>query len=636
MKRLVALFLLLAGALHAQTAAQITATVNALNPDNTTGAITPATLRSSFASVITGVGSPQFTIQGIISSSLISATSFNTNHLTATSISATSISATNLTGSVVPGGGTSPVSLVSLTPVVNVLAFGAKCDGVTDDSAALARAFASSVSVTLTQPSNYCVNNSPTTYDTNRVLGYDGNGAGWLTGGITSATAGGSTTVIQLTNSAASNGAIPYEYKSVFTNFNLVGAPSVASASISGMNGIGHSTHNIVLDHVVINGFVTGEVYNTNAYLISHKDGATNHTVNPFTITTCTNCGENISYDAHHFTNNSGPIVVGNANTDVKIAKSSFDINTSGAQWISLTTGNLSSVQNHYENLTGNNATSPLISIGDADAAFFSSVGDRLLFSSGSPPFTGTSSTVFIGARGNAYFCGLDFNATSMLGGSFISGTGRAVFCPGGQHFGAVSNNNPNVATISNTFIALLSDADMESSTAPIPPKDIWTLRTDTAAYGIVSRTAGVNTSLTTVNGSAHTGSQYLAVTKAGVASTASSWRLVVPTPRMGSISGNYWYQKPTTQTGAWAITYSFGLCYGADSNGVPLVFNTQTIGTTSVGSTASTIPWTQVNINMFSNIRSPGWSNCFIMDFNGDSLNAGEIDLDTFVLNAI
>lgn len=554
-----------------------------------------------------------------------------------TNVSTTNLYATNITGGIIPAGGVSPVSIVSLTQPTNVLAFGAKCDGVTDDSAALARAFASAVSVSLIQPPNYCVNNSPTTYDTNRVLGYDGNGAGWLVGGITSATSGGSTTVIQLTNSQPSNGSTPYEYKSVFSNFNLVGAPSVASASISGMNGIGHSTHNIALDHVVINGFVAGEVYNSNSYLISHKDGTTNHTVNPFTITTCTNCGENVSYDAHHFTNNTGPIVVGNSNSDFNIAKSSVDINIPGAAWVSVTVGGLHSVQNHYENLTGNNATGCLICVADADSAYFSSFSDRILMD-GTPPFTGTSGTVNVGARGTALFIGLDYNNTQMAGAqsSFVTGTGKAYFLPGTNHFGAVSNNNPNIYSISNTFGPLLSDGDMENTAAPIPPTDLWTISRDTAAYGIISRTTGLNISITTVSGTANTGNKYMAVTKAGAGGTSAQWRLYITNlARNSSIAGNFSYQKPTTQTGAWFITFKTGQCIGNNSDAIPQSISETTIGTTTVNSTSATIPWTNINVNMFSNIRMPRGANCFIIDFNGDSLNAGEIDIDTVNFSA-
>ena len=324
-----------------------------------------------------------------------------------------------------------PIDL-KLGEFISVKDFGAVGDGTTNDAAAFTAAFAAIVAtgkkgVVYVPAGTYKINSS-LTVDISFVSIF-GESATLNFSSLTS----GAALVINSTVSPPYANAI-----TSISGLQLIGnskAGSVKGIQYTSSTGVAHFS----VDNCSINNFGVGESFESNSYLISHKNtDVWACTVGVQNLTGFTNNGENISYVGCTIFNNGTNVVQNNSNGDINFTNCSLDYPDTAH--ISITAGELHFVNCHIE--------------GDAAPVFSSNVVNSItsftncLFiqqvSSGATPYITISGIVdFIGGRlipNNSTSPAIRVNSTGSI--SFIV---QHAQYSGAQLFNLVSGCNYNI-----------------------------------------------------------------------------------------------------------------------------------------------------------------------------------------------
>ena len=280
-----------------------------------------------------------------------------------------------------------PIDL-KLGEFISVKDFGAVGDGTTNDAAAFTAALAAIVATgkkgVLYVPAGTYKINSSLTVNISFVSIY-GESATLNFSSLTS----GAALIVNSTVSPPYANAITF-----ISGLQLIGnstAGSVKGIQYTSSTGVAHFS----VDNCSINTFGVGESFETNSYLISHKNtDVWNCTVGVQNLAGFTNNGENISYVGCTIFNNGTNVVQNNSNGDINFTNCSLDYPTTAH--ISITAGELHFVNCHIE---GN--ALPLFSNNVVNS--ITSFTNCLLIqqtSSGATPYITISGNVdFIGGR---------------------------------------------------------------------------------------------------------------------------------------------------------------------------------------------------------------------------------------------
>lgn len=598
MKRLIALFLLLVIAVHGQDAATIKAQVLIQIPNNTTRQITPANVRTAFGDVIDGVGSGSFTITGIIS---------------ATSVSASTYLGNGGSLSVTTSGSTVSRDLAHrFSDVVNIADFvtGA-CSGA-DVSQFINQIAASTSSNTVVGPGLGCPLTflSPTTYIPNQNT-FEWNGSTLDMTGVSTAT---STSLMQFTQKSGLSNA-GSQFQSSFNDAKIFG-PGIGSS----LDMVSVTTHNFSMRNIYMDGARHGIAFGSNAYILNFYSVWINHMggygwIEP---TGFSNYGENIHFYGGGIANSANGFFHFNDNGDAYMDGMSVDYNNSN--WGEIDGGRVTCTNCHLE-ASGPSNTTPALVVGNRNGALFRMYGGQM-------SLVGTvanSATLTVGAAGQA-----EFNNVYM---QQIAGTGSCFKTPnvGGGHVRIRNTTFLNVSGLWNCISGVsdtenvMVDGDFESGVGA--PKDLIFISTDTAT--ITNPVSGTNISLTVTTANAHTGAASLEVNKVGNSATNAAFTIAYPVEPGQSIVDNLWYEKTTPSTGNWFISNGFAKIVTSNSNTVPFIVSSSTIGTFTVNSSSATVPWTQRGATPTNAQRVPANMNYYTRTFNLTALSSGTIRVD-------
>lgn len=603
MRILILLMALLCGATYADVTSVKTYVASQI-PDNSSKAITPANVRNSVYSVIDNVGSL-----------------------------ATNISTTNLTVSGSTYLGTiSATYFVSGTPValpfsfadeVSVMAFGAKGNGITNDAPAIQAAINWPVSSSIISPKATFKVDSPITVNI-ASKSYRWNGALWDMRNITSATTV-STSAITFVGQASA-GAIYFSQNS-FENLSIQGP-----GRLTGMDGMRFITHNFVTRQINIDGFRRCHVYESESYIIDHYSYAANHCGDAIYMAGgFVNYGEKISYFGGLTANGERGVYMGNPNGDIYLNNMSNDYNINGTgttpQWVQIDGGRIRADEPHWETSIGTLAAPPIQIANNNGAGLFMNGG--IITAIGSSSNASATSIMSIGQLGSAQIRGTFMHNLSLPSGCFKSGAGKAYFYDVANF--TTSNMGGCVSQGVSSTENLMLDGGFEKTTMPLT--DLIWIGNDSGP--IYSQVSGTNVSITLNTSSFVSGTQSLKITKLGGTGTAAGVKIVVPLPYPNAmVAGSFATEKPGTQTGAWFISPQFVRIQYIASNTIPVITSTSTIGTITVNSTSSTLPWaTRTLSSIGPNSKAPTGMTHYAIDLNLTSLGAGDINIDNVIL---
>jgi hypothetical protein len=326
-----------------------------------------------------------------------------------------------------------PINL-KLGEFISVKDFGAVGDGTTNDAAAFTAALAAIVATNkkgvLYVPAGTYKINSSLSVNISFVSIY-GESATLNFSSLTS----GAALVVTATVSP------PYDNAVTF----ISGLQLIGNSRTGAVKGIQYTASTDVshfsVDNCVINTFGIGEAFETNSYLISHKNtDVWNCTIGVQNLTGFTNNGENISYVGCTIFNNGTNIVQTNGAGDMNFTNSSIDYPTTAH--ISITAGELHFVNCHIEGAAvpvfSNNVVNSVTSF--TNCLFIQQT------SSGSTPYITISGNVdFIGGRvipNNSTSPAIQANSGASL--SFLSDHAQY---SGSQLFNLVSGCFYNIIT---------------------------------------------------------------------------------------------------------------------------------------------------------------------------------------------
>jgi hypothetical protein len=162
--------------------------------------------------------------------------------------------------------------------------------------------------------------------------------------------------------------------------------------------------------------------------------------------------------------------------------------------------------------------------------------------------------------------------------------------------------------------------------------QDFWYLADDTSA--ITNRFTGANSSISISNTYARSGTQSLKLNKtAGGANGAIAIAVPVSPGSRAAFSG--WYKKPAaaSSSGTIFVTTMMAHVEGVLSSGLPNIISSQNLDTIGIGGTDSLIDWTNIKSGMDRVV--PPWANYFIVYFNAQPF-LGTLYLDDFNISVM
>lgn len=551
-----------------------------------------------------------------------------------TTSATTQISASNITVS-----GTATIGVISATyfvsgtPValplsfaneVSVMSFGAKGDGVTNDSAAFNAASAWPVSSSITSPAYRFKWNDPVTLQATKL--YKFNGAFFDATAITSATT--------VSTSAITVVAPPSASSTYYSHFGIENFTLEGNSKDSGIDGITFLTHNVVTRNTTVNKFRRAHVYQSEAYIIDNYNAALLRSqVGIYMAGGFVNYGEKISYFGGVIAGNESGFYMGNTNGDIYLINVSNDYNVAvpltgtAPQWGQVDAGRVHAVENHWETNIGTLATPPIKVSNTNGAGLFFTGG--IITSIGSNTNASPTSIIDIGQLGIAQFKGTFLHNLGLVGGCFKSGAGKLYITDTANYTTALMGNcvSQGVSSTEN----LMLDGGFEK--AALPLADLVWISNDSGP--VYSQVSGTNVSITINTGSSVSGTQSLKITKLGGAGTAAGVKIAVPISYPNAMTaGSFFTEKPTTQTGQWFISPQYARVQYIASNTIPVITSTSTIGTITVASTASPTAWTARTITSIApTSKAPTGMTHFVIDLNLTSLGAGDINIDNVTL---
>lgn len=693
MKRLIFAFLLLVSASHAQTAAQIKAQVNALNPDNTTGQITPATTRASYAAVIDGVGSPQFLLQGPVSTSSniqtggffigdgslitnIGVTSTIPNPITS-NVSSSLVSATTYTGNgsaltVSPTGYQSQTTLGAYV-LSQYLSngYGALSGGTANNALAVSLTIAAAqVGGTYGAPLNFSpkggniymapINSSvsqsttPTMAFSPTLMSINGNNA------MLDFSSQISGTYIQVNQTTTGGGTQYGQGQHSIRNFGVIGSGRTVSTTAFFLNSsAGSGSDRLSAYDIRIKNVGVGVRFGNHAYLQSLNN------INQENVGICfyepsgsSDYGENIRINDGSCFNGGLGIFKNNVNGDTHVNGLSLDYMD---KVIENSAGALFWNNGHIEQ-DCTNFTEPPVKV--ASGQFNSiEISDAYISCTGTFPYTLTSSFFEVGSAATLTLKGnrmhhIGFSPTGLAyPPTLVSGTGNVVMI-GNNFAGTGSNGLPDmVCNISSTACGnIFADGGFQqaldvSNTSPGGIKDlVWISATDvtSGSTSLVSSTWLQIAVSGTVSGTSSGGvssSLGLAVTKVSSTSNTGFWVAGRVTP--GRIYGGaFWYNNPNALSQDWTVEGYFLQVTGFGANGYPIIGQTKAINSSPqnfIGAGSPLKGWFPVNQSYHdghfgpanSGTKAPGWANYFGYFFgvNNNGRAGNVLYFDNFIM---
>lgn len=484
---------------------------------------------------------------------------------------------------------------------------GAKCDGVTDDTAAIQAAHDYIVSTgrqgTLLMPSGVvCKCNSGLVLNVSFVrfngqssqLDFSGMGPG-----------------IAITVTGNGTGTPYSQAVSGLSHVDILGpgGGSLVTDALHFTTITEAGTAQIMVEAVVVHGFHVGHTLINNAYCINFYGCAI---YNCGTCTTqpagATNAGERITYSGCTLFNSGEGVDMQNSTGEYHFINCSFDYN---AGHFYVNGGALVLTDCHVE---GNSYLQPPIRVGGANGSSFSWKGGELLC-------TGSNTVPMV-------LCQV---AALKGGGAFIDGVfqhnlGSSVYFATGT--GLVKNENvktydtSTLPTLVSDSLSLFVDGSFEDATLP----DVF-ITQDTVA--ITSRLTGTDIILSSSATSPRTGAKSLKAAKTFGGGSAASFIAVAPL----KIGENYtgvrgWYAKNGAQTGNMFITHLFIAL--RDDKATPAILRSASGGQRTVTFSSATVPYTEFLIS-FESGRAPSWATHVGISVNMAGLGAGDVFFDDF-----
>jgi len=485
-----------------------------------------------------------------------------------------------------------------------IYAGGAVGDGVADDTAAIRAAYNAAMTVGKSAiffpPGAYKIT-SPLTIRGDRVLLY-GYRSKLDFSSLTSGTA--------ITITAAGTGSPYYQLGALMEGLEIVG-PGAGSK----VNGILFDTaaeagpSHFTFRDVNLHDFAVGHTYSRFSYSIDWFGSDIWNTATAINMPGPQNT-ERISYMGGDIYNNG--LVVNNAaspNGDIYFTNVSVDYNSRLA---TINGGQVFFLNSHAE---FGNISVPIVTVTGGAAHFTFTNGEFLA--------TGTVTAASI-VTSDSSSQGVFFDHVSMFGmhsttDFFGSGTGPVIL-----------KNIMNFPTGEDSHY--VSQAENIAVDGSFEASSIWddvSITRDSAP--ITARFTGANIALTQSAAQAHSGRQSLRATKTGGRGIPASFVIKVPIPKESIADSILWYAKPGTQMGTLYISLGwFGGCFPTSYGTMPCN-RYQNVQTAIINATSSPIPWTAFMVG--NNAKAPPWVTHAYVSVNMDSMNAGSIYFDDFLM---
>ena len=414
-------------------------------------------------------------------------------------------------------------------------------------------------------------------------------------------------------------------YKNSFRDVAIIGPGRASTTDLFNFTSTTPYNSRSTFQNISAWYFRNGETYGTNSYLVNFSNTTYAQMTNDiYSPAGCSNCGENNVHIGGAL-GESDVVVNNGAVAEFNFTNMSFDFDH---QYVLNSGGQINFLNPHFEN-NGTTAPGSLFVVSDTDGSVVRVQGGLLQTDDGLLGYAPVS----VGSKGTFVARDLFVHNMTNTSNSFCTGSGRCIVSGtrGFQTALGVSSLQTFSSTIADTKNAnLLVDGGFESST----PQDLVFIGNDTQP--IISRLTGANLLIATSTATAHSGSQSLALTKTFGSGSASLAYIMVPISQRPMALANLWYAKPGAQTGTVYIAPYFLHVNGFDGNGIPIIQQSYSPGSSTITLTSSAIAWTNLSSGEGENNQAPAWANYYGIQINLGSMNAGSFYLDDINLSTM